>query len=69
MRSEEERRIVAHLAAGSLNASQIADIAAIPRSTVRGWLRSPRRVPRQGPEPSLLLEALSEAAYSYLLGF
>lgn len=69
MRSEEERRIVAHLAAGRLNASQIADIAAIPRSTVRGWLTTPPRVRRQPPEPVLDLDALPEKEYSYLLGF
>lgn len=69
MRSEEERRIVAHLAAGGLNACQIADIASIPRETVRDWLRRPHRTPRLPAEPSLDLEALPRAAYSYLLGF
>ena len=69
MRPAAERRVVAHLAAGGLNACQIADIAAIPRSTVREWLRSPHPNPRQSKEPSLGLESLPEAAYSYLLGF
>jgi hypothetical protein len=69
MRSTNERRIVAYLAAGSLNASQIADITAIPRSTVRDWLRAPLRTSERLDEPSLHLEALPEAAYSYLLGF
>jgi hypothetical protein len=56
------------MAAGGLNASQIADIAAIPRTTVRGWLRGPAlRRPRA--QPSLQLESLPKAAYSYLLEF
>jgi hypothetical protein len=49
-----------------LNASQIADIAAIPRTTVRDWLRGPHRL---RAEPSLDLESLPKAAYAYLLGF
>jgi hypothetical protein len=69
MRPAEERRIVAHLAAASLNASQIAYIAGIPRSTVRDWLRIPPSVLRRMREPSLQLEALPGASYSYLLGF
>jgi hypothetical protein len=69
MRSEADRRVVAHLAAGGLNASQIAYIAGIPRSTVRDWSRKPRRTPRVPREPSLDLASLPEAVYSYLLGF
>ena len=67
MRPDDERRVVAHLAAGGLNACQIADIAAIPRSTLRYWLRNP--APRPRAEPSLELESLPKAVYSYLLGF
>lgn len=69
MRPDDERRVVAHLAAAGLNASQITDIAAIPRSTVRDWLRAPVPPRRSIPEPSLDLAAVPEAEYSYLLGF
>lgn len=65
MRSETDRRVVAHLAAGGgLNAAQIADIAAIPHSTVREWLRKPPR-PRADFDPA----RLPRPEYSYLLGF
>ncbi len=67
MRPAVEREIVAHLAAGDLNACQIADIAGIPRSTVRDWLRQPE--PKLGHALSLDLGALPKADYSYLLGF
>ncbi len=67
MRPAVEREIVAHLAAGELNASQIADITRIPRSTVRGWLRQPE--PKLRCPLSLDLAALPQAEYSYLLGF
>jgi hypothetical protein len=66
MRPEIERRVVGHLAAGDLNASQIAYIAGVPRSTVRDWLRKPRLAP---PERSLDPASLPEGDYSYLLGF
>jgi hypothetical protein len=59
--------VVAHLAAGGgLNAAQIADIAGIPRSTVREWIRKPRS-PRETTtfDPA----QLPRAEYSYLLGF
>jgi hypothetical protein len=69
MRSETDRRIVAHLAAGGLNASQIAYVAGIPRSTVRDWSRKPRKAPRVPREPTLDLASLPKADYSYLLGF
>lgn len=69
MRPDAERRIVDHLAAGGLNACQIADIAALPRTTVRDWLRSPARRARPREQTSLELESLPNAAYSYLLGF
>jgi hypothetical protein len=69
MRPAAERRIVAHLAAGGLNACEIADIARIPRTTVRGWLRQPEWISRLSKEPELHLESLPPAAYSYLLGF
>jgi hypothetical protein len=69
MRPLVEREIVAHLAAGKLNASQIADITRIPRSTVRGWLRQPERKPRRGRPPVLDLGSLPKREYSYLLGF
>jgi len=58
---------VAFLAAGDLNASQIADITRIPRSTVQRWLIQPE--PKRGRVPTLDLGALPEADYSYLLGF
>jgi hypothetical protein len=67
MRPAVERQIVAHLAAGDLNASQIAGIAGIPRSTVREWLRQPE--PKLGRPLSLDVECLPRATYSYLLGF
>lgn len=67
MRPDGERRTVQHLAAGGLNASQIAYIAAIPRSTVRGWLKQP--IPKLGRPPSFDLAALPKSEYSYLLGF
>jgi hypothetical protein len=75
MRSEQERQVVAFLAAGDLNASQIADITKIPRSTVREWLREPRpsgwppRLPARRREAVLDLDLLPEREYSYLLGF
>jgi Helix-turn-helix domain len=66
MRPELERRLVGHLAAGDLNASEIAHIAGIPRSTVRDWLRKPRRaLPERSVDPA----SLPEEEYSYLLGF
>ena len=59
---------MAHLASGGLNACQIADIARIPRSTVRDWLRQPEAKPQA--KPVLLdLDSLPERQYSYLLGF
>jgi hypothetical protein len=69
MRPESDRRVVGHLAAGDLNASEIAYIAGIPRSTVRDWLRKPRKSPRVPPELSFDPASLPEADYSYLLGF
>jgi hypothetical protein len=69
MRPESERRVVAHLRNAELNASQIADIAGIPRSTVREWLRQPDRARRRPPPVTLDLTKLPEAEYSYLLGF
>jgi hypothetical protein len=68
MRPAVERTIVAHLFAGGLNASQIADITKIPRSTVRDWHRQPEPKPRKA-EPSLDPSLLPQAQYSYLLGF
>jgi len=67
MRPESDRRIVEFLAAGDFNASQIAGIARIPRSTVRDWLRQPVRAPRR--PPSLDVPSIPEPEYSYLLGF
>jgi hypothetical protein len=67
MRSERERRIVWHLAAADLKASEIAYIAGIPRSTVRDWLRQPERALRS--RPTLDPVSLPRAEYSYLLGF
>ncbi len=66
MRPTFERRIVAHLAAGDLRASDIASIAGKPRSTVCDWLRGPGRA--DDPDDDLP-GALPERAYSYLLGF
>lgn len=67
MRPLEERRIVAFLAAGDINASQIADITKIPRSTLREWLEQPE--PKLGRPPEFDPATLPEAHYSYLLGF
>jgi hypothetical protein len=58
-----------HLAAGGLNACQIADIAAIPRSTVRDWLRRRPDATWLRDEQSPGPESLPAQAYSYLLGF
>lgn len=69
MRPVAERRVVTHLAAGGLNVCQIADIAAIPRSTVRDWLHTPHDESWLQDEPSLGPESLPGPAYSYLLGF
>lgn len=69
MRPATERRIVAHLAAGELNTSQIAYVAAIPRSTVDEWLRQPHGGRRRHAEPCVDLTGLPEAAYAYLFGF
>jgi hypothetical protein len=69
MRPLVEREIVAHLAAGQLNACQIADITKIPSSTIRGWIQQPTSRPRV-PKPLLLdLGSLPRCEYSYLLGF
>lgn len=66
VRTLTERRVVAHLAAGGLNAGTIAAIADVPRSTVRDWLRQPN--PRQRSAPALDIDALPGSAYAYLLG-
>jgi hypothetical protein len=49
-----------------MNACQIADIAAIPRSTVCDWLRRPSAGPR---DVEVSIESLPKASYSYLFGF
>jgi hypothetical protein len=67
MRQRAERDIVAHFAPDKLNASQIADITGIPRSTVRDWLR--QSTPKLGRPLSLDVAALARREYSYLLGF
>jgi hypothetical protein len=67
VRPEADRRIVGHLAASDLNASQIAYISGLPRSTVREWLR--RQHPRARRQPSLDIGAIPKREYSYLLGF
>lgn len=69
MRPAVERRIVAHLVAGRLNGSQIADITGIPRSTVRGWIAQPEPKRRQAQSLSLDPSTLPRAEYAYLLGF
>ncbi len=69
MRPDSERRTVGFLATAGLNASEIAFVAQIPRSTVREWLDSPERRPRQHRTPSVDLTALPMSQYSYLLGF
>jgi hypothetical protein len=69
MRPLDERRIVAFLAAGDINASQIADITKIPRSTVRDWIACPE--PKRRCSGLLVFDpaSLPEPEYSYLLGF
>lgn len=67
MRPLVERKIVGFLAAGDINASQIADITRIPRSTVRDWLVQPE--PKLGRPLEFDPAAVQEAEYSYLLGF
>jgi hypothetical protein len=67
MRPLDQRRIVAFLAAGDINASQIADITTIPRSTIRDWLARPE--PKLGRRLEFDPASLTEAEYSYLLGF
>jgi hypothetical protein len=65
MRPEIDKRVVAHLAAADLGASEIAYIAGLPRSTVRDWLRAP-------PQPRMISvdsDSFPKAEYSYLLGF
>lgn len=68
MRSREEREVVRFLAAGQINASQIADITRIPRSTVCRWLAQPE--PKR-TDRSLAFDpaTLPEPTYSYLFGF
>jgi hypothetical protein len=67
VRPEAERRIVRHLAIAGLNASHIAYVAQIPRSTVREWLEQPER-PRQA-FPIFDPTTLPGREYGYLLGF
>jgi hypothetical protein len=71
MRPEVERRIVGYLAAGDFNASEIAGITCIPRSTVRDWLGESdwKRVRRLRREISFEPSTLPQAEYGYLLGF
>lgn len=74
MRPLEQKRTVRHLADAELNASQIAYIAAIPRSTVRGWLSGlppddPRLSCQRCGHPEHDFAALPESEYAYLLGF
>jgi hypothetical protein len=69
MRPLVEREIVGYLAAGQLNACQIADITKIPRSTVRDWLRQPLPKQRQRPILAVDVESIPRREYSYLLGF
>jgi hypothetical protein len=68
MRSEFEREMVADLAKCDINASVIARVTRIPRSTIRGWLnqRGPRRQRRVS---GLKVASLPGPEYSYLLGF
>jgi hypothetical protein len=70
MRAFEDRRIVAFLAAGDINASQIADITRIPRSTVRDWLAQPHRseLVREKDPVEFDPASLPESQYTYLLG-
>lgn len=69
MRPLVERKIVGFLAAGDINASQIADITGIPRSTVRGWLSRPEPEPMQAWHPIFDPASLPQREYGYLLGF
>ena len=67
MRPAAERRVVAHLAGGGFTTSEIADISAIPRSTIVDWLGRPAGGRRA--ENDISRATLPLAAYSYLLGF
>lgn len=69
MRPLAERQIVAFLAAGDINALQIADITRIPRSTVRYWLAHPEPTLGRPRTPTFDPASLPEPEYSYLLGF
>jgi hypothetical protein len=64
MRAVDERRLVDFLAGVGRNASDVARLTGIPRSTVRDWLRKPPvDVVR---EKSHDLPSLPEAEYAYL---
>jgi hypothetical protein len=78
-RPVEQKRTVRYLAEAGLSASDIAYVASIPRSTVRGWLRPPSAGPPPSARPSNScgrcgheahnFDALPESEYAYLLGF
>jgi hypothetical protein len=72
MRPDVERTIVAALEGfEDMNASRIARMTGIPRSTIRGWLhpKPGRRRMRKEIAASDLIAALPAPEYSYLLGF
>lgn len=51
-----------------MNASEIAHHTSIPRSTIRGWLKTTRPPNRRRTCPRHDLSPLNEPAYAYLLG-
>jgi hypothetical protein len=75
VRPRDEHWQVLGLAAEGRNTSQIARTLGIPRSTVRDWLRDPKRpCEKPGPacercgRPPHVYDALPKPEYSYLLG-
>jgi hypothetical protein len=68
MRPDVERTIVSALDYVGLNASRIARITGIPRSTVRDWLR-PNPQGKRRRARTIDIHTLPEREYSYLLGF
>lgn len=68
MRWEYDREIVLDLAKCDVNASVIARVTRIPRSTVRDWLKPCAQALRR-PATEVDVASLPEREYSYLLGF
>jgi hypothetical protein len=67
MRTQGEVDVVARFLAEGLNASEVARLTGIPRSTVRDWRARPP-APRQSGCDGHRLDNLDEPAYAYLLG-